>query len=91
MSSIRRQISSRQNGALSRGPATEEGKRRSSLNAHTVNALEPQENFDVILEDHIQGIGPQDGVHLGLIEDMANSQWRMRRLRENKKETNKPN
>jgi hypothetical protein len=59
MSSIRRQISLRLNGTLSRSPVTEEGNRRSSLNAlrhgllaaHTVNALESQENLDVILED----------------------------------------
>jgi hypothetical protein len=89
MSSIRKQISSRQNGALSRGPVTEEGKRRSSMNAlrhgllatHAVLDLEPKENFDILLEDHMQGLPPQDGVQLGLIEEMTTAQWRMRRLR----------
>jgi hypothetical protein len=35
----------------------------------------------VILQDHLQGLGPLDGAQLGLIEDMTSGRRRMRRLR----------
>ena len=87
MSSIRRIISSRLNGFLSKGPTTEEGKRRSSQNAIThgllcqnvVSSLERSDNFCGLIDDHIAALQPVNGVEPGLIDEMCSAQWRMQR------------
>jgi hypothetical protein len=87
MSSLRRGKSSRANGARSRGPATPEGKRRSSYNAvrHgllaqcVVMAAEAGENFELILRQHVDRFAPADGVEFAMVEEMASSYWRLRR------------
>ena len=89
MSSFRRIISSQINGAQSHGPVTEEGKRRSSLNSMrhgllaecTVNKLESNEIFDIVVNDHTTCFEPQNGVEEGLIEEMVSAHWRSCRLR----------
>ena len=68
---------------------TEEGEGRSAMSTlrhgllakHSTLELEPAENFDVILHDHLYALPPADGIQLGLIEEMTAAQWRMRRLR----------
>jgi len=87
MSSLRRILSSRANGARSRGPNTPEGKLRSSLNALRHGLLsdcvvlpgESREGFDTLLAEHLERLGPLDGVEFGMIEEMAASYWRLRR------------
>jgi len=81
-------IASRANGALSRGPKTEEGKRRSSANAMRHGLLskcvvlpgESQEIFSSLLEQHLAKLEPADGVEHGVVEEMVASVWRLRRL-----------
>jgi len=85
---VRRVTASRMNGARSHGPETLEGKRRSGQNAlrHgflsdcVVLQCESREAFEDVLSEHIQRFAPRDGVEFGLIEEMASSSWRLRRL-----------
>jgi len=94
MSSRRKQTSSRINGARSRSPATPERERRSSMNAlrHGLIAT-----HTVILQDHLQGPGPLDGVQLDNNLNLYEGRLRCRNSRalqsepENKMETNEPN
>jgi hypothetical protein len=87
VSSLRRVISSRANGARSRGPKTPEGKKRSSRNAYRHGLLaktviigsESAANFRSLVAQHEEHFGPLDGVELGLLEEMASAYWRMRR------------
>jgi hypothetical protein len=87
MSSLRRILSSRTNGSVSTGPATAQGKRRSSLNATRHGLLartivmrdESPEGFEAVLNDHVDRLQPADGVELGLVEEMVAAQWRLRR------------
>ena len=88
MSSIRRIASSRINGALSKGPKTEEGKRRAAL-AHMRHGLlskcvvvenESKELFDLVLTQHVEHFRPQNAVEEGMIEDIACAYWRLRRV-----------
>jgi hypothetical protein len=86
-SSLRRILSSRANGARSRGPKTIAGKQRSSLNAlrhgllakQVVLSSEATGNFDCLIDQHVRRFGPADGVELGMIEEMAAAFWRLRR------------
>jgi hypothetical protein len=87
MSSLRRILSSRANGAVSTGPTTALGKRRSSVNATRHGLLartivmrdESPEGFESVLNDHVDRTQPADGVELGLVEEMVASHWRLRR------------
>jgi hypothetical protein len=87
MSSLKRILSSRANGARSTGPATPEGKRRSSRNSIRHGLLagcvvmenESRASFDALLAQHVERFQPADGVELGFIEDMVAAQWRQRR------------
>jgi len=87
MSSLKRVLSSRANGARSRGPVTPAGKQASSLNAIRHGLLakcvvlrtESRENFDILLAQHIDRYRPADDVELGGGEEMAATFWRMRR------------
>jgi len=88
MSSLRRQIASRANGARSRGPVTAQGKRISSLNALAHGLLaqcvllpgESEEGFRQTVDEYVARFAPVDSLELGFIEEMASSYWRMRRL-----------
>ncbi len=87
MSSLRRIRSSRANGALSKGPVTEEGKQRSAMNAIRHGLLarcivmqdESREAFEELLRQHIERLCPAEGVEFGIVEEMVASQWRLRR------------
>jgi hypothetical protein len=87
MSSLRKVLSSRANGARSRGPASSQGKQRSSQNAlyHGLFARcvvlenESRETFDTLMGQHVDRLRPVDGVEFGLIEEMVAAHWRMRR------------
>jgi hypothetical protein len=87
MSSIRRTISSRANGALSKGPITPAGKARSAKNAtrHGLMAKcvvldsESRQGFDAMHSEFVARFRPADGVELGLVEEMLSAFWRQRR------------
>jgi hypothetical protein len=87
MSSNRRVLSSRANGARSRGPVTPEGKRRSSYNAIRHGLLadcvrlecEDPEIFHALLQQHIDRFQPADDIEFGFIEEMVAACWRLRR------------
>ena len=87
MSSQRRINASRRNGALSRGPKTEAGKRRSSQNAlshgllakQVVLSNESEQEFQVVLNQYVEKFAPRDGVEFGMVEEMASCHWRLRR------------
>jgi len=87
MSSIRRIISSRINGALSTGPKTDEGKRRISIAAMRHGLLskcvilekESQKVFDHVLDSHVEYYQPQNDIEMGLVEDIVCAYWRLRR------------
>ena len=78
----------RENGAKSQGPITPEGKKRSSKNAlrHGLFAKaivlddERKENFTILTRQYRQHFNPTNALEEGLIEEMAGSFWRMRRL-----------
>jgi len=81
-------IASRKNGARSRGPKTEEGKRLSSLNAIRHGLLskgivlknESETVFSELLAQHLGKLAPADDVEHCAVEEMAASVWRLRRL-----------
>jgi hypothetical protein len=81
MSSEKRILSSRANGALSRGPTSPAGKQASSLNAIRHGLLakcvvltnESRENFDILMAQHIDRYRPADDVELSVVEEMASA------------------
>ena len=87
MSSLRKVLASRANGARSNGPSTPLGKQRSAQNAHRHGLLarcvvletESGEAFENLLAQHLDRFQPADGVEFGMIEEMAAAYWRMRR------------
>jgi hypothetical protein len=89
MSSSKRMISSRANGAHSRGPITPAGQSRFSRNAVRDGLLakclalesESREGFDSLLSAFVARFGPADGVELGMVEEMLSALWRQRRAR----------
>jgi hypothetical protein len=78
----------RANGAKSRGPATPEGRARSSRNSlrHGLSAksvvlpAESHEQFLLLLDAHIQQFQPASDVEMELVEAMAVARWRLRRI-----------
>jgi hypothetical protein len=89
MSSLRRINASRANAARSRGPITAEGKQRSSANAIRYDLLaecvvledESSESFNDLVTQYTERFAPADAVELGMVEEMAVADWRMRRAR----------
>src|ERR1700730_11559317 len=88
MSSKRRVLSSRANGAKSRGPTTPEGKQISSQNSTThsfaaktlVLTNESRDRFQPRFQSSQPDLQPPTQIDLHLIEQMAVSKWRQRRL-----------
>jgi hypothetical protein len=87
MSSLRRTLASRANGARSRGPKTPQGKERSAQNARRHGLLarcivlqsESSDAFQAIMTQYIQRFQPADDVEMALVEEMAAAFWRQRR------------
>lgn len=88
-SSTDKQIeASRKNGALSRGPVTPEGQKRSSRNAlrHGMFARdivlenEPKQNFTHITKRFRKQFRPDNEAENQLIDQLAASSWRLRRF-----------
>ena len=87
MSSLRRKEASRRNGALSQGPKTEAGKRRSSRNAlrhgllakRVVLETDNEDNFHIVLDQYVERLEPADGVEYGMVEEMVGCYWRYHR------------
>jgi len=83
MSNSWKNPASRANGALSKGPVTAEGKRRSSQNAlkHGLRAQnvvlgdESQEGFTESLQMHVECFQPADAMELKMLQDMTSTQW----------------
>jgi hypothetical protein len=79
---------SRNNGKLSRGPVTEEGKAISSRNATRHGLLstlavlpgEKKEKFDFILNSALLKYEPEDGDELHMVHQLAMHQWRQLRI-----------
>jgi hypothetical protein len=88
MSSLRKIDSARANGAKSRGPITEEGRKKSSMNAlkHGLNARTPvlfnetdDEHAD-LLDSYVQDLQPVGSAEMAAVIDMVDAKWRQRRL-----------
>ena len=88
MPSLRKVLSSRANGAKSRGPATPEGKRISARNAVRHGLLaetvllsnESREKFEALLQAYKEKFQPRDEVEADLVEEMVVAKWRQQRL-----------
>ena len=88
MPSQRKSETARANGARSKGPATSEGRARSSRNAvrHGLSAKailvpgESEAEFRQLLDDYVEQFQPATGVEMDLVETMAAARWRLRRL-----------
>ncbi len=88
MSSQRKVLSSRANGAKSRGPKTAAGKFRSARNnlRHGLLAkviLLKDENLQVVTDlfaDFDRDLAPRNEVERALVENMAIGRWRLLRL-----------
>src|SRR5690348_242833 len=86
--SEKRILAARANGAKSRGPITPQGKANSSRNAirHGLLAAsvlvdtECRHNFKSVLDMLVQRFQPADGVELAMVEELAASTWRLRRV-----------
>jgi hypothetical protein len=84
----KRAIASRANGKLSQGPKSAEAKLRSSNNSIRHGLLancvlikdESRESFTLLLDQHLEKLNPADQVEYGMVEEMAATIWRMRRL-----------
>ena len=87
-SSQRKILASRANGALSRGPVTEAGKRRSAANSLSHGlcssaVLLPTESrrvFDHHLKTYVKNLQPADAAQLDLVHQLAVNKWQQRRL-----------
>jgi hypothetical protein len=85
---VSRAEAARANGAKSRGPATPEGRAKSSRNSlrHGLSAksvllpAESHEQFQLLLDAHIQQFHPANPVEMDLVEAMAVARWRLRRI-----------
>lgn len=88
MSSTLKSETARRNGAKSQGPKTPEGKARSSQNAIThgltadynVLPTESLDDFEILLQSHIDRFHPADAVEMELVQTMAIARWRLRRI-----------
>ena len=79
---------SRANGRKSRGPVTEEGKKRSSMNAFkhgkyarhcVVLYFEDREAYDQLRDNLIRRYAPADSAELNLVDELTALDWSIRR------------
>src|ERR1035438_8378156 len=83
-----RVMASRKNGALSHGPKTVEGKKRSAMNSMRHGLLaenillpfESGETFQLLHDQFREKFGPADNVEDNHVEELVAAVWRMRRL-----------
>ena len=88
MSSLRKIDSARANGAKSHGPITEEGRKKSSMNAfkHGLNARTPvlfnetDDEHAALLDSYVQDFQPVGPAEMAAVIDMVDAKWRQRRL-----------
>ena len=88
MSTQRKIDSARANGAKSHGPITEQGRKKSSMNAlkHGITArtvLFSNDNhaeYDALLESYIESLQPIDPVEMDFVVEMVNAKWQQRRV-----------
>lgn len=88
MSTAKQIEANRRNALKSTGPKSEEAKARTRMNAvrhgltaeQAVLAHENAEDYDEIRAGMIQAHAPQDSAALALVEELANSYWRLLRL-----------
>jgi hypothetical protein len=88
MPSTLKSETARANGAKSHGPVTPEGKAKSSQNAvrHGLTANfnvlpgESQDDFQILLDAYIDRFNPSDPVETELVQTMAITRWRLRRI-----------
>ena len=88
MISEKRSQAARANGARSRGPKSPEGKAISSRNALRHGLLsttlllpgEDPENFEALFAQLTTHYAPVNDVEMSMIEEMASSYWRLRRV-----------
>ena len=88
MSSLTKSESARINGAKSRGPKTEAGRKRSSQNAlkHGLTAqtlvlpTEDPDEFQQLLTSYLDQFQPHSPVELHLVHEMVAAKWRLQRL-----------
>jgi hypothetical protein len=88
MPTNRKSETARANGAMSTGPATPEGKARSSQNAlkhglHSKQILLPTESaeeFHTLRDSYFDQFQPATPVEAELVESLAATRWRLRRL-----------
>ena len=88
MSTQKRIASSRANGAKSRGPATPEGRARSSA-AHLTNGLtsgvvvlsfESDEEYNALREEYLAYYQPQTRPQFDLVDHLVATRWRLNRV-----------
>ncbi|HXP84059.1 MAG TPA: hypothetical protein VN841_05030 [Bryobacteraceae bacterium] len=88
--SEKQQEASRINGAKSKGPATPEGRARSSQNAlrHGLSSAivvlphEDRSQFEQLRDSYMDSFQPADQPQHDLVETMAAARWRLNRLQE---------
>jgi hypothetical protein len=88
MTTLRQIEANRRNGILSRGPKTAEGKERSSKNAiqHDLTAqtiVLPNEDaslYELLRDNLVDDYTPQNGVEIQLVENIAATLFRPRRV-----------
>src|SRR5713226_9683348 len=81
MSTQRKIDSARANGAKSHGPITEEGRKKSSMNAlkHGLTARtvvlsnEKDDEYTVLVDSYVQDLQPTDSVEMDHVVEMANA------------------
>ena len=86
---LTRAEAARINGAKSRGPQSEAGKQRSSMNAlkfgfYTDQIILPGESaeeFNKLLDAYRQQFNPTNPLEYDLIQDLADSRWRIMRMK----------
>ncbi len=85
---MNRQEASRANGARSNGPATPEGKAKSSLNAlkHGLASNhfcllenESEEAYKKVVDSYMDTLQPANELEAGLVEEMINCRWKLNR------------
>ena len=84
-----KRLANQRNAQKSTGPRTPEGKKKSSQNALThglfcqevVLMTEDKSLFDVLRHSLIEDLKPQRVLELSFVDEIARTQWKLRRLR----------